>query len=180
MLTSDRLRQLVYYDPKAGTFTRRVKTSANIGDIAGYINNRGYVQMYVDGGRYQAHRLAWLYMFGLFPAVGIDHINKNKSDNSIDNLRLADASVNGRNQKLSSLSTSGCTGVTFHKHIGKWQSYLKIRGHSIYLGSHVQWWDAVCARKSANNEHKFSERHGEPAPLHEARPLSDSSDDSGA
>jgi hypothetical protein len=87
-LTAERLRKRLRYDAETGLFTRRVGSGhAHAGDMAGSVHSTGYVRICIDGGRYTAHRLAWLYVHGVWPSGQIDHINRNRSDNRIANLR---------------------------------------------------------------------------------------------
>jgi len=84
---------------------------------------------------YQAHRLAWLYIYGKFPEHYIDHINGNKSYNRISNLREATASENNRNSILRKDSTSKVKGVHWCNRQMKWVASIKVDNKSIYLGS---------------------------------------------
>ena len=87
MITQSKLKELVNYDQDTGIFTWKKRTSnrIKIGDIIGNLHNCGYIEMGVNGKRYLAHRLAWLYVYGYMPKL-IDHINTNKQDNRICNL----------------------------------------------------------------------------------------------
>jgi HNH endonuclease len=87
-LTAERLRERLHYDAETGVFTRRVGSSnARAGDVAGSVHSTGYVRISIDGGKYTAHCLAWFYVHGVWPSDQIDHINRNRSDNRIANLR---------------------------------------------------------------------------------------------
>lgn len=88
-LTPERLRELLEYDPETGKFTwlRNRAFKALGGTHAGYLNSNGYLRITVDDVSYAAHRLAWLYVHGRWPDKTIDHINRNKQDNRIANLR---------------------------------------------------------------------------------------------
>lgn len=89
MITQNTLKELFDYNPDTGLFTWKVAKARRIkaGDVAGNLNNTGYIHIRVDGKNYQAHRLAWLYTHGKFPDNCIDHINGIKDDNRISNLR---------------------------------------------------------------------------------------------
>ena len=94
----------------------------------------GYIQIKIAGKLYLAHRLAWLYVFGVFPKHEIDHINRNKADNRIDNLREATRRENEYNKPRRKDNTSGYTGVTMCKSSGRWIANIKRNGQQIYLG----------------------------------------------
>lgn len=100
-LTTERLRQLLHYEPETGAFTWLARTAqrVQIGDVAGSKNSDGYLVIAINRIRYKAHRLAWLYMHGVFPANHIDHIDGNPSNNRITNLRDVTRGVNMQNQR---------------------------------------------------------------------------------
>lgn len=98
MLTADRVRELLHYEPDTGTFTwRKTSRRAVAGAVAGSDNGEGYLQISVDGRRYAAHRLAWLHVHGDWPETELDHIDGVRSHNALANLRLADRFLNNRN-----------------------------------------------------------------------------------
>jgi len=162
-MTQSRLRELLDYDPTTGIFVRKVKSNKNtiIGSIAGGINiSNGYAYIRVDKKRYRAHRLAWLYMFGVFPKNEIDHINHIKLDNRISNLREATSLDNSRNSSRRKSNTSGTTGVSWYSKTNKWVARIKINGKNIYLGYFKEKKDAIRARKIAENKYGFHKNHG--------------------
>ena len=135
-LTLNRLKELLSYDPDTGAFTW-IKASACrtiVGSVAGTLNSKGYVKIQVDKKLYPAHRLAWLYYYGEWPDNFVDHINRNKSDNRISNLRVVSASVNMRNCGLRSTNTSGFKGVSYFAHRRKWAATIRLHGKSCVLG----------------------------------------------
>lgn len=99
-ITAARLRELLTYDPETGAFTNRVKRSRKVvpGEPAGGLRC-GYVAIRLDGRLYQAHRLAWLYMTGAWPAADVDHINGDRADNRWVNLRDVPHQANMQNQR---------------------------------------------------------------------------------
>jgi hypothetical protein len=115
---------------------------------AGTVTHAGYVGILIDGKRYHAHRIAWALHNGAWPDDQIDHINGNKLDNRIDNLRPATNSQNGKNLKLSIANTSGHTGVTWCKTLEKWRAVIKVDGKQINCGRYACKNDAINARKS--------------------------------
>lgn len=135
-LTQERLRALLHYDGDTGRFLWRVsrRGRAKIGTAAGTLGADGYLRILVDGGRYSAHRLAWLYVHGRWPSADLDHANGNPSDNRIANLRECNKSENQQNRKPSKNSTSGYMGVTFVRSTGKYQAYIKRAGKQLHLG----------------------------------------------
>ena len=97
-LTHDYLKSVLIYKPKSGVFHWRHTNEAHrAGEIAGSKNQQGYLQILVGGKIYRAHRLAWLYMTGSWPSRMIDHRDRNKLNNSFENLRDVSNSTNLRN-----------------------------------------------------------------------------------
>lgn len=115
MLTQARLHELLSYDPETGVFTRKIKVgNMPAGSIAGGIRKDGYLQISVDYVRILTHRLAWLYVHGSFPAGDIDHIDGNRQNNAISNLRDVDRATNLQNLKRPKRTnkSTGFLGVT--------------------------------------------------------------------
>lgn len=136
LLTAQKLRELLHYDPLTGKFTRLVRTSnrINIGDEAGSFNAKGYRQIYLGGLNYRANRLAWLYMTGEWPVNVVDHINGNRSDDRWSNLRDVPSFVNQQNYKGARKdSKTGLLGVTFTK--GRYTARIRVAGKYLSIGS---------------------------------------------
>lgn len=161
MLTQERLKQLFIYDECTGVITRIVSrgTRAIAGDIAGYSDGRGYLKITIDYKEYNTHRLAWLYVYGEWPNQ-IDHINGNRSDNRLSNLRNVNNQENSKNRRISSNNKSGIMGVSFCNTTSKWISQIYVNEKSKSLGYFKYKWDAICVRKSAEVEHGYHENHG--------------------
>jgi hypothetical protein len=137
MLTQARLKELLHYDPATGIFTRLVAAGNNrikVGDAAGSLSSSGYQYIKTDGGNYSAHRLAWLYVHGVWPTNMLDHINGIKDANWIDNLREATNAQNMANQGKRITNTSGFKGANWNKRKGKWEAQISIRGKPKHLG----------------------------------------------
>lgn len=135
--SAERLRELLDYDPETGLFTWKEKRSSRalLGQVIGAEAKNEYVRVLVDGRRCLAHRLAWLHVHGAHPRRMIDHINGNKSDNRIANLREASARVNCENHhKARKDSKSGVMGVRYTERLGKWMALIKFNGKSRCLG----------------------------------------------
>ena len=156
-LTQARLKELLSYDPDTGNFIWIKKTSVYssilIGSVAGSVNDRGYKYIKIDGKDYRAHRLAWLYVYGEFPDDIIDHMNRDRADNRISNLRIVTQSVNSKNGKIRKNNTSGITGVYWYKPTQKWLALASINKKLTRLGLFDTIEEAIAARKAA--EKKF-------------------------
>lgn len=138
-LTAERLRELLHYEPETGIFLWKKVTGrkAVIGMEPGWIDKDGYRLVSLDGARYRAHRLAWLYVHGVMPCFDIDHINGQRADNRIANLRDVSRVVNMQNlKKARSDSSSGYLGVERHKASGLWLARIKVGGIRKSLGYH--------------------------------------------
>lgn len=150
ILTQERLRFLMDYDPDTGRFTRKVKAKNQpAGTPVGTSGTRGYLQCSIDGKPYKLHRLAWLYVHGVWPSDQIDHINHNTSDNRLCNLREVSCAENHQNRARKTNSASGYLGVTWHKRDHRWQAHLEVNGKAIHLGSYRDLTDALAARQQA-------------------------------
>lgn len=141
-LTQGRLKELLLYDPETGVLTWLVDVmtgrdykqfAVRRGDIAGYTNARKYVAVKVEGNLYLAHRLAWLYVTGVWPELDIDHRDNNRTNNRWSNLREVNRSTNLENQtKPHRDSKSGFLGVS--RCGSKWQARVWVRGVRRNLG----------------------------------------------
>jgi hypothetical protein len=124
-LTAQRLRELLHYDPDTGAFLRA-------GVFVGSADS-GYLRIKIDGSKYQAHRLAWLYAYGKWPFAQIDHINGIGTDNRLANLRDVSTRVNKQNMRKARIDCVSCAlGVS--KDRGKWRSRINVNGTKIHLG----------------------------------------------
>lgn len=129
IISAEKLKEFYFYCPNTGIFTRKKPIlNFNIGDISGSKDGRGYLRMSIDNQRYWAHRLAWLYMTGEYPNDAIDHIDGNKSNNSFNNLRLANKSQNGCNRSKPSNNTSGIKNIRFCNQRNKWIAQVQFKG----------------------------------------------------
>jgi len=154
-----RLRELLHYDPDTGVFTW-IKTAAHrvpAGTVAGALSNKGYLRIQIDRKIYPAHRLAWLYVHGTWPRGFVDHINRNRVDNRISNLRDVNASQNVRNCGLRATNTSGYKGVSYWTERKKWAAQIRLNGKNKLLGMFATPEEASAAYKkaaeTANLEH---------------------------
>jgi len=169
MNIQEKLKSILYYDPKTGGFTHISRS--RIGQRAGYIacaNLRKPTpyklrRIYFDGKNHAAARLAYLYMMGKFPdypCEQMDHINHDSIDNRWKNLRCVTQSINGRNRTLSINNISGFTGVSLCKHNKKWMAHIRINKIFLNLGYFYDKQKAVNARKFAEKKYGFHPNHG--------------------
>jgi len=117
MITQEYLHLAFEY--KNGQLIRKIGRKNEIGQVAGYLVPAGYIKLKIKGVNYAAHRLIFLYHHGYLPEF-IDHINGNRADNRIENLRAATKSENCMNQKLRNTNTSGVKGLKWQKSNKKW------------------------------------------------------------
>lgn len=135
MITQEELKLNLTYDPERGSFTHnRTVNQVKIGSIAGTKDTKGYIQIRINGKKYLAHRLAWLYMTGEFPKLIIDHINGVKDFNIFSNLREATCQQNSINSKVKSNSLSGIKGISLTKN-GTYRITMRIDRKQIYIGT---------------------------------------------
>jgi hypothetical protein len=129
MITQQELKELLHYNPETGIFTWKVSPARQVfsGDIAGTKRKDGYIQIKVKNKLILSHRLAWIYMYGYLPKY-IDHINGQRDDNRIINIREVSNQQNSLNSKISKNNTSGIKGVYWDKSRNKWTVRLSIDG----------------------------------------------------
>lgn len=136
-VNAEELRSAIDYDTETGVFTwKSDKTGwTRAGAKAGAMRKDGYVLISINGKRYLAHRLAWLYVHGQWPSKFIDHIDGNPSNNRIANLREVDQSINMQNQRRAlSNNKSGLLGVCWSSNARKWHAQINIDGINTHVG----------------------------------------------
>ena len=146
-----RLHEMIYYNQETGNFQwkkSRGRSASN--SPAGTLSGSGYIQICLDKKIYQAHRLAWFYVYGKFPSKDLDHINRIKTDNRICNLREVTKSQNAQNTIISKANTSGIKGVNWCKRAKKWRAYIKLNGNFKSLGYFLNIKDAQLAYELAS------------------------------
>jgi len=107
--------------------------------------------VHIDGKTYSAHRIIWLICNGKYPDGEIDHINRNKTDNRIENLRDVTRAINELNKGVRKDSKTGVKGVTAHKD-GGYFSFIQRNGKRHYLGHFKSIDDASNAYQTAQKE----------------------------
>jgi len=146
-----RLHELFLIDNASACLRWKINRSQmKAGNVAGAVQANGYVRVQVDGRFYAAHRLVWLMSTGSWPTYDIDHINGDRADNRLSNLRQATRSQNLMNTRLRSDNRSGAKGVRVKR--GKFQARIKINGIEKSLGVFDTIEQAVSARAVAAND----------------------------
>lgn len=174
-LTPTALRTLLYYDPFTGEFTWRPRPREWCGDAAAHarwnttyadkpafttVHKTGYKRATLLGRTYVAHRIAWAIFYGEYPSGEIDHINHDKTDNRIANLRDVSGSENQKNRRLPADNRSGMIGVRWDKTRQKWRAYAYAEGRRFTLGYYVCWAKAYLARRMAEQRYGYHTNHG--------------------
>lgn len=172
-LTFAEVDALLKYDPETGKLywkeregiTKRQKQEANrfnsryAGKEALTANCQGYKAGTILNKRATSHRICWLLHYGVWPN-NIDHINGDRSDNRIANLRSVTKKENAKNVKKRVTNKSGKPGVYWREKIQRWQANICVEGKSIYLGCFKNIEDAISAREEAEKKYCFHPNHG--------------------
>ena len=153
------LKTLLHYDPVTGKFTRlKPWGSKPAGSPIGGLSSHGYWQISVNKKTYGAQRLAWAYVHNEWPQGQIDHINRDKADNRIENLRVVSRSLNAHNTFLRSTNCTGVKGVSLRSpRNGKipnkaWVASIMFNGTRKHLGNFFTVEDAAKARANAESQ----------------------------
>ena len=152
MITQEKLKELVDYVD--GKLIAKINSKVRkVGDALSSLTDKGYLRASVGGKSYRVHRLIFLYHHGYMPTQ-VDHIDGNRMNNRIENLREATSSQNNQNRKAT--SSSGIKGVIWHKQSRKWVASICVNRKSVHLGSFLSIEEAALvankARQSAHGE----------------------------
>jgi len=161
-VTQERLKELFNYNPSTGKLTRKITVNYNAtaGSTVGSPHNDGYLAVQISGNKYLAHRIIWLYVTGAFPTEQLDHIDGNRVNNRISNLREATNQVNQQNSRLRKDNTTGLPGVRWYTQTNRWRADIVLNSKRHHLGYYKDFFEACCARKSAENKYGFHTNHG--------------------
>ena len=135
MITQIELKNYLSYDKTTGDFIALQGDKRHIiGRKLGTLHSSGYIVIAINKKLYKAHRLAWLYEKGNFPKEMIDHINRDKSDNRLINLREVEQTHNSENNPLKKSNSSGYPGVSFSKKNMRWRARITYGYKEKHLG----------------------------------------------
>lgn len=146
----DELRELCDYKDGVLTYKRKLSARSHYGpgDQLGYVNEEGYRMAKIRGKRYKVADLVWAHQTGEWPEMPLDHINRQRDDDRIENLREATSQENARNRTVRVDSTSGKSGVTRNK--GKWIARISDHdGKRVFIGAYETKAEAIAARQAA-------------------------------
>lgn len=178
--TPDELRQLLWYEPETGKLFWRERgaewfahctpghqdrirkgwNAAWSGKEAGVTGPYGYNTVTVQALHLMAHRIIWCMEHGHWPNEQIDHIDGDRVNNRLENLRECTHTENQRNMRRSRSNTSGVTGVYWDKKISRWKAEVSLKSRKIYVGVFRDLKEAETAVKAKRAELGFSDRHG--------------------
>lgn len=173
--TPDLLRQLLRYDAETGKLFWRERPLTSFADkrcgntwnarwagneALNYVDAVGYASGRIHGNLFMAHRVIWAIESGEWPTLEIDHINGNRSDNRLSNLRQVSRAENAKNVATSTRNKSGRVGVHFAKREQRWLALIGSDRRSHFLGYFDDFEAAVAARAAAEIEFGFHINHG--------------------
>lgn len=170
------LRKLLRYEPETGKlywrerdarmFKNNNASSAKSwntmygGKEAGTICGKGYRSVAIFAKIYIGHRLIWAIQTGRWPSDQIDHIDGEKLNNRLNNLREVSSHINSINARMNSANTSGHAGVYLNKRSSMWCAQIKFKGRTYHLGSSKNINDVIALRQAEEKRLGFTERHG--------------------
>lgn len=151
MLTQEKLREILHYDPDSGAWTWIKPASYNVevGQAAGTVSFYGYRIITINRKKYRSARLAHLYMTGSWPVFEADHENRCKLDDRWDNIRDLSRSENALNRDTQSNNESGTRGVHWDFDRSKWFVQVKKDNVTHFIGRYDDFDEAVSARDEA-------------------------------
>ena len=155
LISATELRALLNYNPTTGVFTWATSAGGVLpGSIAGNKNSNGYMVVGLGGVKYRQHRLAWLHTYGEWPIGMIDHVNGDRTDNRISNLRDVSRTINMQNRRAASIaSASGVLGVYFSRKCGGYMASVTTGGKKKRRGPYASIERAAAAYLELKRKH---------------------------
>jgi len=161
-VTHSQVVEAFHYDIGIGElFWRERLRRRQVLNPAGNIDKtHGYRRINWGGSFFTAHRLIWFHQTGAWPIGEIDHIDGNRANNRISNLRDVSMEENRKNKKMYKRNKSGHCGVYWRKDLGKWQVSIRVDGTLKHLGCFIHKGAAVSIREAAEKQYGFHKNHG--------------------
>jgi hypothetical protein len=159
MIAVQRLHQLFEYDQGSGSLIRliAISRSSRVGEEAGFIGKNGYLYASVDGKTYPLHRLIWAW-HGNDAVTTLDHIDRDNSNNRIENLRPATRAQNMQNRGIQKNNTTGVKGVIWKKDKKKFRVRISVNGRRIHIGdfAHLELAELAATEARAKYHGQFA------------------------
>ena len=146
----EEIREHLRYDEDTGQFWWIKRARRRVLSRPAGARSHGYISIRFEGRGYLGHRLAWWFVHGFVPPCEIDHINRDRSDNRIANLRTATRQQNSANASLAANNTSGHRGVSLNKKSGLWVAMIRVDGKQINLGEYPTRQEAAAVYRGAS------------------------------
>lgn len=152
------LLERLCYDPETGKINWKVDHGGR--EALCGLHQLGYLYGRVYKKAFYAHRVAWLLHYGDWPEGEIDHINGNRADNRLCNLRDIPKDVNAKNKRMSSRNKTGYNGVCFNKRNGKYLVQVGSKGFKKFSAHYETLDEAVRVRREKEAEFGYHVNHG--------------------
>lgn len=162
MPTKEELHKRYIYNPEDGTLVYRIKLGRRSkGSLVGKQHNQGHLCTTIDKKYASLHRIIYTMHFGQIPAgYHVDHIDGDKTNNRVSNLRAVPAVENMRNKPHQKNNTTGVMGVYYDQRYKRWYAKISIMGKLLHLGTFKDKKDAIEARSLAETQYSFHPNHG--------------------
>lgn len=161
-LTQEQVKEVLDYNPLTGllTWKRKPSKSVVVGTVAGSKHKNGYSYTQLYGCNYPTHRLIWFWVHGKFPEGVIDHINHDRMDNRLENLREVSIAENMKNKSKLKGTLIGEQGIWFCKRRQRYVSEITLNGKKVMQRTFKLFDDAKKAREDKLAELNFHQNHG--------------------
>ena len=157
--------QLIWKNRPAHHFrdvrAQKILNTRHAGKVAGTLGNDGYVRVILGRKSYLMHRIIWTLAHGDIPNdMHIDHINHNRSDNSLNNLRIVSKKENLKNKSRSSRNTTGHSGIILRADDGKYMVRVSVNGVRYSAGCFSSLEEAISVRNMELRKNNYHPNHG--------------------